>query len=652
MKIVSGKCYVIGCLAAATWLSPFGVSGQDVLVRPARGGALDTNAPMIHVDVFYDYTNNVMQAVLDTTHGVPKLNPLPPGYAFDSHSNYYVLTGKAYNLQYAWNPGGVFSPPAGAAVWVECVGASPELEVYDGPGNKNENPPRPYTPILGTVGSSPKWQWYGRMAHNACAVRNPTNAVLWAEYKIYFADAVTGDRAAYGQYTHATVRLTWTVDPVKLVAPARGGGLDTNSPMIHVDIGYDSVAKKLTATLDTTKGIPKMLPLPAGYAFDSRSNYYVLSGKAYNFQCAWNPGGVFAPPEGAAVWIERLYFSPGLENYDGPGNKMEKPARTYAPIFGTAGSPMIWKWYGRMAHNAFAVLNPLTNTMTAEFRVYFGDAVTGARDAYAEYGDATVNLVLQVESLAAPVFRFGATEPNVGAPLKFLNAESCITSSESVINLRYTNSGPYAQQFQCCIPMLAVPATPANGGPELNHAALGAQLEMQLVSLDGPQGGALRFWECGQSQPQFELPVGESAGSHRFCISQNSGAPGTDPFGNVAGRHFTASTPGLYCLGFQLVDASTNGPGGGPIHSPSPLYKVYLQVGATLASIQSSGSSIVTSFASEPGKTFWLEGSPALSNAAQWQVLAGPLLGTSRIQKLTNSPSSGPEMFYRLRVGP
>jgi hypothetical protein len=168
---------------------------------------------MIHVDIFYDYTANQMKATVDTNYGIPKLVPLPPGYAFDIRSNYFVLSGKAYSLQYAWNPGGTFTPPEGAAVWIECLSIPLGLENYDGPGNKNENPPRPYTPIFGTGGSPSKWKWYGRMAHNAYAIYNPRTNLLTAEYRVYFGDAETGARDAYANYTDTTVKLTWTVDP-------------------------------------------------------------------------------------------------------------------------------------------------------------------------------------------------------------------------------------------------------------------------------------------------------------------------------------------------------------------------------------------------------------------------------------------------------
>jgi hypothetical protein len=493
------------------------------------------------------------------------------------------------------------------------------------------------------------------MAHNAFAIRNPTTNVLSADYRVYFGDAQTGARDAFTNYTDATVTLTWTVDPVAepdlLVRPARGGGLDTNSPMIHVDIFYDYQANQMHATLETGKGVPKLTPLPPGYAFDSRSNYYVLSDKAYSLQYAWNPGGVFTPPEGAAVWIECLSASPGLENYDGPGNKNENPPRPYTPILGTAGSPMKWSWYGRMAHNAYAIRHPTTNVLSAEYRVYFGDVQTGARDAFTNYTDATVTLTWNVDPVTEPpTYLFGAIGQDPGAPLCFLNAAECAMASESVVNMCRADSGPWASQFAGFLPMVAVAATSTNGGPVTGHAALGSCLEVELVSLAGPARGRLNFWEAGDTQPRLTLPVGETAGTGRFCLSASQGAAGTDPYGWVRGRRFSFNEPGLYCLGFRLVDSSTNGPAGGPVHAPSEPYHVYLQAGLTLASLNPQGPSVTASFGGEPGRSFYLDRSPALGLTAAWQTVAGPLPGASRLQTLTDPTAPSGQGFYRLRT--
>jgi len=650
MKTTLQKQLRMLCLAAGLTVLAGNSLAQDILVRPSRGGGLDTNAPMIHVDIFYDYGANEMRATLDTNYAVPKFLPLPPGYAFDSRSNYFVLRGKAYNLQYAWNPGGMFSPPTGAAVWIECLSASAGLECYDGPGNKLISPPRTYAPIFGTAGSSNRWQWYGAMAHNSYAVLNPTNPVMTAQYRIYFGDAATGDPAGYGDYDDATVTLTWTVDPVIVVNPARGGGLDPTAPMIHADIFYDYGANEMQVTLDTSKATPNLLPLPAGYTFDSRSNYYALNGRAYNFQYAWNPGGMFSPPTGAAVWIECLSASAGLECYDGPGNKLISPPRTYAPIFGTAGSSNRWQWYGAMAHNSYAVLNPTNPVMTALYRIYFGDAVTGDPGAYSGYDDATITLTWLTDLALPPTYQFGAECVTNGAPLLFINSGQCVTSSLGIVNFHHTNAGPCALQYACCWPMVVVPATDTHGGPAASHAALGSCLELEFVSLNGPPAGSLSVWEPGQSLPSFSVAVGEDAGTHRLRLSQNDGVPGTDPYGCFEGRHLALSQPGLYCLGFRVVDSSTNGPDGGPIHAPSPLYQVYLQAGLTMASLAQQGATATVLFGGEASKTFYLERSLSLGPSASWQRAAGPLRGACRLQTLTDPDATNAMSYFRLRA--
>jgi hypothetical protein len=513
------------------------------------------------------------------------------------------------------------------------------------------NPPRSYAPIFGTADSATHWQWYGQMAHNSYAILNPASSVVSAQYRVYFGDAVTGSREAYAGYDDAVVTLTWTVDPVIVVKPARGGGLESNAPMIHVDLFYDYAGNEMRATLDTSYGVPKLQPLPAGYVFDSRSNYSVLGGKAYNFQYAWNPTAGWLPPSGAAVWIECLSASPGLETYDGPGNKMISPPRSYAPIFGTAGSATNWLWYGQMAHNSYAILNPSSSVVSARYCVFFGDAVTGSREAYADYQDTIVTLTWTVDPTpTSPLLRFGALDQTNAAPLCCLNAATYAPGSGAVVNLRQTNDGPCAPQYVGRLPMLVVPATAACGGPEPNHASLGSCVEFQIVSLAGPIGASLSAWEAGASTPRFSVPVGTRGGTNRLCVSESQGQPDCDPYGFNQGRLLTVSQPGLYLLGFRLVDRCTNGSGGGPIHAPSEVHFLQFQAGLTISSMTKQGPTVTASFAGEPGRNFYLERASTLGSGASWQTVAGPVLGFDRLQSLKDAAGSAGQSFYRLRT--
>ena len=443
--------------------------------------------------------------------------------------------------------------------------------------------------------------------------------------------------------------LGWSASAIALaqtyVTPKMGGGQVT-ADMVHIDLYYDAEANTLHARVDDSYGLPELRPLAPGAAFDPRERYAVLNGKAYNSQYGWNVGGFFTIPPGAAIWIEQTRASPGLECYENWGR-----LGSYAPIFGTASSPRLWKWSGVMIHNTYAVSNSPSARLFADYHIYFGDADTGSRDGFTQLADTSVRLEWTTVPVEDPLtFKFGAADSIPDAPLLFLNSGQFVTNSQWVMNLRYTNAGPYALQYACRLPLMAVPATAANGGPAANHAALGSCLELQVVSLAGPLGASLHFWEAGETQACFSVPVGEVAGTNRFPLSENQGAPDADPFGGIQERHFTAGQPGLFCLGFRLVDTSTNGPDAGPIHPPSETYYVYLQAGLTIASWAKQGASLTASFGGEPDQRFYLEHTPALGASAQWQTVAGPLIGTNRLQTLTDPAAADRPGFFRLRA--
>jgi len=429
------------------------------------------------------------------------------------------------------------------------------------------------------------------------------------------------------------------------VTPMMGGG-QVAADMVHIDVYYNAALNVLSATVDDSYGTPELRALEPGSAFDPLQPYGVLSGKAYNSQYGWNPGGYFTLPPGAAIWIELLNCTPNLESYSDWGR-----TGSYTPIFGTGATPRLWKWSGAMIHNTYAVLAPPIGRLFADYHIYFGDALTGSQTNFTQFDDTTVRLEWTTAPVENPLaFKFGAVSQTNSAPLCFINSGQFVTNSLAVVNFRFTNAGPRALQYECSWPMVAVPATASNGGPATNPAALGSRLELELVSLTGPPQAGLGFWEPGQAQSSFTLATGEAAGTNRIVVSQTRGTPTADPYGCVAGRRLAVSRPGLYCLGFRVVDSSTNGPGGGPIHTPSPLYRVYFQAGLTIASLSRQGAAAAALFGGEPARTFCLERSSALGPSASWQTVAGPLAGTNRLQTLTDPAATGPRNFFRLRA--
>ena len=139
-------------------------------------------------------------------------------------------------------------------------------------------------------------------------------------------------------------------------------------------------------------------------------------------------------------------------------------------------------------------------------------------------------------------------------------------------------------------------------------------------------------------------------GTNCFPLSESQGPPDADPYGAIRGRYFAVNQPGLYVLGFRVVDTSTNGPGGGPIHAPSPFYRVYLQAGLTIAALARQGGSTTVRFGGELGQTYYLERREALTTSPLWQQVAGPLPGTNSLQTLTDPVPAASQSFYQLRA--
>jgi hypothetical protein len=163
-------------------------------------------APMKHTDVMFDGTNITLH--VDDSVATPVLRPLAPPDEFDPAQPWSVLTGKAYNYQHAWNPGGFITLPTGAGIWVERLSATAGLESYLRPPMWTSGPT--WTPVLSTDDN--RWKWSGAMQHNAYAVLNPTLSSYSATYRVYIGDETTG--LPLPGYGSAEVTWDWTATPV------------------------------------------------------------------------------------------------------------------------------------------------------------------------------------------------------------------------------------------------------------------------------------------------------------------------------------------------------------------------------------------------------------------------------------------------------
>ena len=145
--------------------------------------------------------------------------------------------------------------------------------------------------------------------------------------------------------------------------------------MKHAMIGFDGAAS--TAHVDDLPGEPATDPVvlvsyPGDDAYTAGG---VLDGTYYSARFGWLSEGFISLPVGGAIWIEQLSTTPGLNIYEG-GMRTMRENHTYAPLFGTEGSPDIWKWPGTMVHNWYSADAP--GSYEASYRVYIGDDATGA----------------------------------------------------------------------------------------------------------------------------------------------------------------------------------------------------------------------------------------------------------------------------------
>jgi hypothetical protein len=247
----------------------------------------------------------------------------------------------------------------------------------------------------------------------------------------------------------------------------------------------------------------------------------------------------------------------------------------------------------------------------------------------------------------------GAPSTAAGTPLYFINGDSFVTNSGWVFNSVLRSNGPSAGLYDAAVTFTAAGSDGFDGPP----AAPGAQLALVVKALAGPEGSSWAFWEsiaCDAvgENITFSLTAGETNGTNRFLLSQNNGLPGEDPFGHCHGRRFTMSKPGLHVVTFQIVDVSRNGPGGGPIHAPSPLYQMYFQAGATVARLTRNALVNTATFATRSGSRYYLEANPVLAGegAVPWETVAGPVTGNNHLQTLNETTTDSAQRFYRLRI--
>src|ERR1043165_1241633 len=243
----------------------------------------------------------------------------------------------------------------------------------------------------------------------------------------------------------------------------------------------------------------------------------------------------------------------------------------------------------------------------------------------------------------------GAESQLPGSKLIFANGADFATNSGYIKTLTFTNGTVYAGYFQGNTTLTVLPATAAFAGPDPQAPALGAYIFAQLVSLEGPPGGEFGFWDTGATSPTITIKSGETGGTNLWRLTEADGSPDTDPYGHIHGRRWTLTKPGIYKLGLRVVDLSTNGPAGGPIHTPSDILYTYAQAGVNIVWIEPHTNTTHVRFTAPLGTNWQVETSDSLTTDAIWTAVGDPVIGADAIREVADESPVVGNRFYRLK---
>lgn len=280
-------------------------------------------------------------------------------------------------------------------------------------------------------------------------------------------------------------------------------------------------------------------------------------------------------------------------------------------------------------------------------------------------------LALLLTSAVEPALRAhdhleaGVLSPAPGAPLAFLNDADYGGAYGFVFNLDSGDAGsPYdGYYYMNDLVFVAQAATADYGGPEPGAAGLGTQIAVELLRVQGPAGAHLGFWETLQDDVDstnltWTVPVPLTGGTNLIQVSQSIPSATADPYGHLHGRIYSVDQPGFYVTTWRFVDLSTNGPGGGPVQTPSAPFDLYFQADLTIARIEktSTGADVIFAAPSNipdsgvgPATNYTLEASPVLGSKAQWTPVGQVVVGDDRLH--TNSVTFGNSTaYFRLRA--
>lgn len=249
----------------------------------------------------------------------------------------------------------------------------------------------------------------------------------------------------------------------------------------------------------------------------------------------------------------------------------------------------------------------------------------------------------------------GAVSTNVGSKLAFLNGANLAPSSGFVQPLlyqrvanRYQTNGYYATTN--------IMFTAVSSKTNIASAAVGSYVVCEVVSVTGPAGATLEYWEQGNGRPTYTFPIGGTYAPEksRFTLSNlenGAGRPDGDPFGAIRGRRWVVNKAGDYDITYRLIDVSGNHPTSlkTPIHAASdPLtikYSTGVDIAISTISITNGLSTLV--YKNGALTNLYVEASPNLTN---WTPVVGPFASMQATLLTTNVfTNTVDNLFYRLR---
>lgn len=215
-----------------------------------------------------------------------------PHISFDPALPFSVLNGTAYSRVLGWYDPGTTGANGddfydtysarlkGNLLWIEKTGGSPEVKTYFINEDVTGDPGTPYTPILGTEGTSTRWCWDGRMDHNAYAVDltsiTTSNQLFTATYHLYIGDSAGNPAPAFGD---ATTTWRWQGPPVPVIPP--------------ITIEYTKSRVTLSWPHTCTNLIPACAKSPTDGNWITVTNMPVLLGGRVSVDLTPEPGQQF-----------------------------------------------------------------------------------------------------------------------------------------------------------------------------------------------------------------------------------------------------------------------------------------------------------------------------------------------------------------------